>query len=180
MIFVKKKLAVLLVCVLAIALAVPALAAGSENLEPVTEVEPGEKVPVVEFTIEGEPDADSPYTTAVAGVDVSDLGIEPLVSISQNFSVSVGNSWKRSFNTGNLFVEDHNAFKTIVSGVSGKYKVIITDDQGYEYESAEYTNQDVTFTTTNAWSSRTFTVYILNTGTSTLTGQVKISSYYNS
>lgn len=180
----KRKLAVLLVCVIAVAISIPvvAFAAGDKMLEPVTtvEVEPGEKIPVIEVTVNGDPDPNMPYTTAADGAE-NESSIEQLaVSISRDFSVAVGNSWSTSFNTGKLFVEDHNAFKTIISDVTGKYKFIITDDQGYEYSSAEYTNRDMTFTTTNAGSSRTFTVYILNTGTSTLTGHVKISSYYNS
>lgn len=179
----KRKLAVLLVCVIAaVSIPVVAFAAGDKMLEPVTtvEVEPGEKIPVIEVTVNGDPDPNMPYTTAADGAE-NESSIEQLaVSISRDFSVAVGNSWSTSFNTGKLFVEDHNAFKTIISDVTGKYKFIITDDQGYEYSSAEYTNRDMTFTTTNAGSSRTFTVYILNTGTSTLTGHVKISSYYNS
>ena len=166
----KKKLAVLLTCVLVVALSVPALAAGSEDLEPVTtvvEVEPGEKVPVMEFTVAENLDANMPYSTETSVVE-SESAIEPLaVSLSKDFSVSVGNSWSTSFDTGKLFTEDHNAFTTIISDVTGTYKVIITDNYGYEYASSEYKNQGVTITTTNAASYRTFTVYIVNTGSST-------------
>jgi hypothetical protein len=180
MLAMKKKLVGLLACAMIMVLTVSAFAA--ENQEPVTtlEVAPGEAMAIAEFVVaDGEADADMPYTTVVEGVDETGVIETRAVSISKDFSVSVGNSWSTSFDTGKIFVDDHNAFKTIVSDVEGKYKVLITDDKGYAYETEEFNSRGVTLTTTNASSTRTFTVYILNTGTSTLTGHVKISSYYN-
>ena len=179
----KKKLAVLLGFALAVSLAVPALATESEDLEPVTtvvEVESRETIPIMEFNVAENLDVNMPYSTETEVVE-SESAITPLaVSTSKDFSVSVGKSWSASFNTGKLLTEDHNAFTVVISGVTGTYKVIITDDYGYEYVSSEYTNTDITITTTNAASYRTFTVYIVNTGSTTLTGHVKISSYYAS
>lgn len=101
------------------------------------------------------------------------------VSLSKNFTAYVGQSWSTHFTMDKSIVEDHNAFKTIVSDVKGgTYKVIITSDSGYEYTSPEYSGR-VSLTTTNAKPGVRYHVYILNTGSDTLTGKVKISSFYN-
>ena len=124
-------------------------------------------------------DGVTPVGSSVEGVDESGLDLSRSVSISTDFTVNVGKSFIRSFNTGNLFTEDHNAFKVIVSDTNGSsYKVLVLNDQGWSFESNEYTS-GCTVTITNAFADQTFTVYILNTDTSTLTGHVKISSYYN-
>lgn len=174
----------LLICVLAVSLVVPAFATdpafATENDGPVTNAVP-EKIastPVVVSASSDVRDDDIPVSFVIEESD--ETGIDPhAVSISKDFTANVGGSWSTSFNTGKIFADDHNAFRTIVSDVSGKYKILITDDKGHEYESPEYSDSGVTVTTTNAWSDRTFTVYILNTGTRTVTGHVKISSYYN-
>lgn len=82
------------------------------------------------------------------------------VSVSASFSCSVGESWQKTFDTKKFFAEDHNAFKTVITEVSGKYKVIITGSDGYAYESKEYNGVGVTLTTTNAASSVDYTVTI--------------------
>ena len=147
--------------------------------------------PIVLMEADGEPvakhgdlnhgvvDGVTPVGSSVEGVDESGLDLSRSVSISTDFTVNVGKSFIRSFNTGNLFTEDHNAFKVIVSDTNGSsYKVLVLNDQGWSFESNEYTS-GCTVTITNAFADQTFTVYILNTDTSTLTGHVKISSYYN-
>ena len=97
------------------------------------------------------------------------------VSASKSISLAIGNSWSKSFTTG-----DHNAFKFIVSGFSGdKYKVVIIGSNGYSYETSEHTS-DCTITVTNAKASVTYTVYVINVGTERRTATVKLSSYYNS
>jgi len=103
----------------------------------------------------------------------------PVRSVSQTkqLNLAVGKSWSLSFNM-NASGSPHNAFNVVTSNMSGKYKYIITGSQGYSYESGEYNNQGTTFTTSNAWSNETYTVYIVNTGTTTLTGTVQVSSYY--
>lgn len=126
----------------------------------------------------GEDGKEMPY--CVLATDEAETVDPASVNISENFTVAVGKSWERSFNTGVLFADPHNAFKVIVSDVTGKYKIIITDNKGYEYESPEYSNKGATVTIVNAWSDRTFKVNIVNVSTTTLTGHVKLSSYYNS
>lgn len=101
------------------------------------------------------------------------------VSISKNISVQIGNSWSTTFDTAKIFADDHNAFKVVVSNVSGsKYKIIVKNNTGWTYETTEYTGGS-TVTVTNASGSKDYTVYVLNTGTGTLSANVKISSYYN-
>ena len=147
--------------------------------------------PIVLMEADGEPvakhgdlnhgvvDGVTPVGSSVEGVDESGLDLSRSVSISTDFTVKVGASFIRTFNTGNLFVEDHNAFKVIVSDTNGaKYRYVIVNDQGWSYESPEYT-VDSSVTITNAFSDQTFTVYIVNTGAKELTGHVKISSFYN-
>ena len=107
-------------------------------------------------------------------LEESGLDLSRSVSISTSFTVKVGASFIRTFHTGNLFVEDHNAFKVIVSNTNGvKYKYGIVNDHGWSYESPEYTVGS-SVAITNALN-----VYIVDTGTRELTGHVKISSFYN-
>ena len=64
-------------------------------------------------------------------LEESGLDLSRSVSISTRFTVKVGASFIRTFHTGNLFVEDHNAFKIIVSNTNGaKYKYVIVNDHG--------------------------------------------------
>lgn len=100
------------------------------------------------------------------------------VSIDKDFSVSTGKSWSTDFDMTKWFADDHNAFKVIVSDVSGTYKLIIEGDNGFSYTSDELTS-GCTCTATNVPSGVKYTVYIVNTGSGTLSGNVKISSYYN-
>lgn len=101
------------------------------------------------------------------------------VSLSTTFSVSTGSSWSKSFTTNKILAEDHNAFKVVISDFSGgSYKYIIKGSNGYEYTSSEKTT-GATFTTTNANSGVTYTIYIVNTSAKTISGSVKVSSYYN-
>lgn len=107
-------------------------------------------------------------------LEESGLDLSRSVSISTSFTVKVGASFIRTFHTGNLFVEDHNAFKVIVSNTNGvKYKYGIVNDHGWSYESPEYTVGS-SVAITNALN-----VYIVDTGTRELTGHVKISSFDN-
>lgn len=148
-------------------------------VEPIVLEEIGEPTPEHGDLNHGVVDGVTPVGSSVEGVDESGLDLSRSVSISTDFTVNVGKSFIRSFNTGNLFTEDHNAFKVIVSDTNGSsYKVLVLNDQGWSFESNEYTS-GCTVTITNAFADQTFTVYILNTDTSTLTGHVKISSYYN-
>lgn len=101
------------------------------------------------------------------------------VSLSEDFSCETGKSWSTSFTTDKWFSDDHNAFKTIIDDFSGgSYKVIIEGSNGYSYTSSEYTSGH-SFTTRNAKSNVTYTVYIVNTGSGTISGNVKISSFYD-
>lgn len=102
------------------------------------------------------------------------------VSIDKDFSVSTGKSWSTDFNMSKWFADDHNAFKVVVSSVSGgSYKVVMEGDNGFSYTSNEYNNSGCTLTVTNAQPDVKYTVYIVNTGSGTVSGNVKISSYYN-
>ena len=146
---------------------------------PVVMMDEGEPAPPHGDLNKGVVDGVTPVGSSVEGVDESALDPSRSVSISTDFTVKVGASFIRSFNTGNLFVEDHNAFNVIVSDTNGRsYKVLVLNDQGWSFESDEYT-RGCTVTISNAFSDQTFTVYILNTDTKELTGHVKISSFYN-
>lgn len=148
-------------------------------VEPIVLEEIGEPAPPHGDLNKGVVDGVTPVGSSVEGVDESALDPSRSVSISTDFTVKVGASFIRSFNTGNLFVEDHNAFNVIVSDTNGSsYKVLVLNDQGWSFESDEYT-RGCTVTISNAFSDQTFTVYILNTDTKELTGHVKISSFYN-
>ena len=71
------------------------------------------------------------YDGIMQGLEESGLDLSRSVSISTSFTVKVGASFIRTFHTGNLFVEDHNAFKIIVSNTNGaKYKYVIVNDHG--------------------------------------------------
>ena len=101
------------------------------------------------------------------------------ISLSEDFYILVGTSWATSFTTDKWFAEDHNAFKVVIDDISaGTYKYIIKGSDGYEYTSAEVSG-DHTFTTTNAKGGITYTIYIVNTCASELSGTIKVSSYYN-
>jgi hypothetical protein len=102
------------------------------------------------------------------------------VSISKDITAKIGKSWSTTFNTSKIFSDDHNAFKVVVSNVSGsRYKVLVANNNGWAYESPESTS-GCTVTVSNVSGSDTYTVYVQNVGTGTLSAHVKISSYYNS
>lgn len=101
------------------------------------------------------------------------------VSLSEDFNLSIGQSWSRSYYMDNLFAEAHNAFKINTIDVKGRYRIIINGSNGYSTSSEEYTNVGTKITITNAKPGVKYMVYIVNTGEGTLTGQVQISSYYN-
>lgn len=108
-------------------------------------------------------------------IDITPRG----VSVDKDFYCAVGDSWQKEFKPSNWFSTDHNAFKTKVTNVVGKYKVIINGSNGYAYESSEYTDVDMIFTTTNAKANVTYTVTIVNTGSSPCSGHVELYSYLN-
>lgn len=135
----------------------------------------------VEYQYRGSGDPDTlPY--AVGGVIVGD---EPedntrSVSVSADLDLAVGESWSKTFNTVVWFNDDHDAFRVAVTNVTGTYKIIITDTDGFEYSSPEMTNADYGVTIIHAHSDRDFTVYVVNTGSTKMTGHVRLSSFYNS
>ena len=121
----------------------------------------------------------APAATEVT-VESSGAAVEPrAVSLSEEFEIPVGTSWSMSFTTDKWFAEDHNAFKVVIDDISaGTYKYIINGSDEYSYTSNEVSG-DHTFTTTNAKGGVTYTIYIVNTCASELSGTVKVSSYYN-
>lgn len=176
----KKVVSMSLIC--AVVLSFTAFASAAENTEPYATIE-GSAVPApnVGFEYRGIDDtSDAPYAVVSPTVDAGEYGIEPYsVTHSTNLNLSVGNNWSYSFNTWVAGAEDHNTFNVVTNNMSGKYKILVVDDKGYQYETPEFTNQDNTVTVWNASSDRWFTVYILNTSFDTLTGSVRLSSYYD-
>ena len=170
----KRFFGLLMACLMLATMIVPASASASA-LSPTTIAE-DEAVAVVLFS--GAADDISTGISRPVTVEGSSL-VAPAksVSLTKTLNVAVGKSWSTSFNM-NASGSPHNAFNVVTSNISGKYKYIITGNQGYSYESGEYTNQGTTFTTSNAWSNETYTVYIVNTGSTALTGTVQVSSYY--
>lgn len=97
------------------------------------------------------------------------------IGYSEDFSVSVGTSWEEAFNLDKLFDVAHDVLKVTVSDVSdGTYKLIIVDEAGATYSTSELTG-DRTVTITGAEANSSYTVYVVNTGTATVTGHITIS-----
>lgn len=176
---VKKSVSVLLAFVLVLCFVLPASA--STITDPDLIEIPGEVNYAAEAArLQSEVvDPDLTETPLAPGVLPGDV-VEPRsVSVSKNISLPMAGSWSKSF-TMATSSDLHDAFSVIVSNVSGTYKVMITSTSGYAQSSSEYSNSGVKLTKTNALSTVTYTVTVLNTGTDTLTANVKISSYYNS
>ena len=107
-------------------------------------------------------------------LEESGLDLSRSVSISTRFTVKVGASFIRTFHTGNLFAEDHNAFKIIVSNTNGaKYKYVIVKRPWLKLRISRIHRWQF------CYHHQCFNVYIVDTGTRELTGHVKISSFYN-
>lgn len=131
----------------------------------------------VESNLLPNPDPNDPVGSSVPGTD--DTFEVNKIDLSKSITVNVGNSWSKSFDTETLIGKDHNAFKVIVSNVSGSsYKVIVENNHGWSYSTSDYTD-DCTVTITNTRGIDIYTVYILNTGTGALSADVKINSYYS-
>lgn len=102
----------------------------------------------------------------VPGISEVDIGKE--IAYSEDFSVRIGTSWEETFNLGKLF-------KVTASDVSdGTYKLIIVDEAGATYSTSELTG-DRTVTITGAEANDNYTMYVVNTGTATVTGHITIS-----
>lgn len=113
-------------------------------------------------------------------VSVSSQNNERKINITKTISLSVGDTWKKRFDTDRLLFEDHNAFKVELANVSGSFKVIIMGGNGFYFESSTYTDTNVTFVTANASADVQYTVSVINTSNDTnLSATVEIESFYN-
>lgn len=111
---------------------------------------------------------------------VSSQTNERKIDITENISLSGGDTWKKRFDTDRFLVSAHNAFRVKLTNVDGNFKVMILGGNGYYYESPTYTDTDVTFTTTNAKSDVQYTVSVINTSNDAqLTATIEIESFYN-
>ena len=152
----RKVLSIVLAIIMSLVIAVPACAAENNIVE--------EKVTIfgTPFALGGEESEVSP-----AAVD-----------FSGRFSVLVGGTpWNKSFKVDKLVGESHNAFTVKISEVSGQYSLVITGTNGYSYSSGLKTG-GTSVTVSNAVEGVTYTVFIVNPGSQTLSGKVTINSYY--
>ena len=100
------------------------------------------------------------------------------VDNSVNLNLEVGASWTDSFKINNLTNVEHNALNINISNVtSGKYKVIITATNGYQFESPEYLSGSIT-TIKNVNPDVTYNATIINTSASTLKATADVASYF--
>lgn len=105
---------------------------------------------------------------------------ERKISLTEDISLAAGDTWKERFDTDRIIISDHDAFRVKLTDVSGSFKLMILGGNGYFYESAVYTDVDVTFTTTNAKADVQYTVSIINVSNDTkFTATVEIESFYN-
>ena len=99
----------------------------------VWETEEWDREPILKKSIPASHGKADPKTAHLKPIVLEESGLDlsRSVSISTRFTVKVGASFIRTFHTGNLFAEDHNAFKIIVSNTNGaKYKYVIVNDHG--------------------------------------------------
>ena len=112
------------------------------------------------------------------GCDVpwtSEDDIGKAIAYSEDFSMRIGTSWEETFNLGKLFDVACDMLKVTTSDVSdGTYKLIVVDEAGATYSTSELTG-DRTVTITGAEANSNYTVYVVNTGTATVTGHITIS-----
>lgn len=149
----KKIMAMFLATVMCLSLSVPAFAADvTENVAPVEPLALG----------------GSEFDVAPAAIDVS-----------QSFSLPTGDTWIKSFKMNKLLANPHNAFKVVISNVSGggSYTLIIKGSNGYNFTSAPL-SYGATKTVEYAAKDVTYTVYIVNNSANTVRGNVAITSYY--
>ena len=95
-----------------------------------------------------------------ADMTIETEGVEPRkVDTSGSFSLSAGQSFKKSFKVGNLIGADHDAFNVKVkinSGATADLIVTITSDDGYYY--SENITSDTTITVKNCDPDEKYTV----------------------
>ncbi|MDD2477033.1 MAG: M56 family metallopeptidase [Dysgonamonadaceae bacterium] len=184
----KSKFVSALAVVMALALmcggAITAYAASSDAPEKLLNDSTGVTTTVAEFgTANSHKSANAEVQNSVGGTYTVKSAYDPnevepyKVDLSKEFDLAVGKSYQTTF-TMDGWGDSHDAFKSKITNVSGTYKYIINGDNGYSYTSDECTSAE-TFTTTNAKSGVKYTVTIVNTGATKLTGKLNITSYIN-
>lgn len=111
-------------------------------------------------------------------VDEETSLIQPLgVQKEDVLNLAPGRSWRVSFKVDNIIHADHNAFNIKVSNVtSGRYKIMVTGSNGYNYETTEISGNS-TLTISNAAKGVTYTAIVVNTSSINLNGKVNVTSY---
>lgn len=99
------------------------------------------------------------------------------INYSSDFSVAPGKSFKKNFNTRNLINDDHDSFSVVITETNAPYRVLITSDDGETLYDEELSGR-VSIKREGIDPELDYTIMIQNTGTSTLTGHLQISSYY--
>lgn len=108
----------------------------------------------------------------------NDDGISPLVANKEgSFALAAGGKKMFTFKMNNGSNTAHNTFVIKTSGVyGGTYKIIVTGTNGFNYATPELSSSN-THTVYHAAKDVTYTVMILNTGSTHVYGKVNITSY---
>lgn len=102
------------------------------------------------------------------------------VSYDKDFSIGVGGTFSKSFNMSVLLGDDHNMFSVVIDDLSSNPSYVVTIESDESGADAFVTPTRYTFYTVKrpGKSGVTYTLTIMNVGSTTLTGNLKISSYY--
>lgn len=117
-------------------------------------------------------------TTEIIG-EYEDFQVLPRkVDLEHNFSIDPNGHYSTSFNLVKWFDDDHNSFNVIVSSVSGAYRVVVKNETTTIYDSGKVTaDTSKKFAFVNP--EETYRVYVYNESSSLISGNIKISSYYD-
>lgn len=102
------------------------------------------------------------------------------VSYDNDFSIGVGDTFSKSFNMSVLLGDDHNMFSVVIDDLSSNpaYVVTIESDESGADPFVTPTKYAAYTVKRPGKSGITYNLTIMNVGTSTLTGNLKISSFY--
>lgn len=123
--------------------------------------------------------SDSPETTVDYGkVMPAPRGVNV---VNKSVSLKIGTSYSKSFKMNNFLADPHNAFKITVNNPSGNYGdyiVIVTKSDGSWAHKFSRKNYSATVEVNDCVPDVTYTVYVMNIGTKTLSADVNITSFF--
>lgn len=113
-------------------------------------------------------------------VENSDLAESGKVIYDNDFSIGVGDTFSKSFNMRVLLGDEYNMFSVVIDDLSSNpaYVVTIESDESGADPFVTPTKYAAYTVKRPGKSGVTYNLTIMNVGTSTLTGNLKISSFY--